>query len=280
MPLLLPQGAASAATALADGALAGHGFANLYALTARGDDATVRAVNAIKGRPADQVGSITGPPELITGVLDLDRLPPPLDPRTAESIIAAFFALGPLGLQGPAATGLPALLTSTDDVGRTAQIIGPGHDCPSNDFLRQAWHATGPLFVTSANQSRHRTGAFDTPAHYRADGLLQDFGHVPGFVLLAHPDEVAARARYPLHAPMSTSVLALHRVVRTAADPRPKLVLERHGSLPAHHIRTVLDGFGFGLALGPGATRRLEQRSYPEPHNDSERNDAVSSSAG
>ncbi|GAA2010245.1 hypothetical protein JL107_16825 [Nakamurella flavida] len=210
----------------------------------------------MKGRPSGQVGSITGPPELTSTVLNLDRLS--MSRATADAIIAALFALGPFGFRAPAATGLPRLLTSTGGDLTTAQIVGPGHACPSNAFLRRAWQQTGPLFVTSANQSRHRTGAADTPAHFRADGLPEDFGHVPRFVLLAHPDEAAARARYPLHEPMS--VLALHRVTQEAG--RSHLTLERHGSLPVEHIRAVLDEFGFGVTLGPHARTRLQQRDY------------------
>ncbi len=57
-----PRDADHAAQQLADGAIVAHGFANFYAITTRPDPDTVRRVNLLKGRPANQVGSITGPP--------------------------------------------------------------------------------------------------------------------------------------------------------------------------------------------------------------------------
>lgn len=71
-----PRDAAEAARLLADGAVVAHGFANFYAITTRPDLGTVRRVNLLKGRPADQVGSITGPAPVLTGAWDLDALPP------------------------------------------------------------------------------------------------------------------------------------------------------------------------------------------------------------
>ena len=79
-----------------------------------------------------------------------------------------------------------------------------------------------------------------------------------------HADEVAARADYPEHLPMSTTILGLHRVVRVQGDARPHLVLDRHGSLPAERVRTILAGFGYGLVLGPKAQTRLLLREYFE----------------
>ena len=146
----------------------------------------------------------------------------------------------------------------------TAQAIAPGYACPSNDFLARALHATGDdlLYITSANRSRHQTGADDSPAHYLAAGLRAEFGDQPGFVVVAHPDEAAARARYPRHLPMSTTILGLHTVVTRPDDPRPHLVLDRHGSLHASAVRAVLAEFGFGLVLGPRAQTRLLLRDY------------------
>ena len=67
---------------------------------------------------------------------------------------------------------------------------------------------------------------------------------------------------------MSTTILGLHRVVRVPGDPRPHLVLERHGSLPVDLVRRVLDEFGFGLVLGPRPTSRLLLRDYTERLSD------------
>jgi hypothetical protein len=134
---------------------------------------------------------------------------------------------------------------------RTTQVIAPGYACVSNRFLSRALDLVREdlLYVTSANRSRHLTGAPDEPAHWRADGLRTEFGSDPDFVVLAHPDEDAARRRYPLHAPMSTTILAFHKVANTGREVR--LVVERHGSLPIEQLRPVVERLGFGLDIAP-----------------------------
>lgn len=262
-----PVDAARAADQLAAGFVVAHGFANFYAITTRADAETVRRVNQLKGRPADQVGSITGPPAGLADAFDLTALPTGLSRRRALDLLDAFFTLGPFGFRGPAAAGVPDHLTASDSGIRTAQVIAPGYTCPSNDFLSRALRRTGDdlLYITSANRSRHLTGAEDSPAHWRAAGLFSEFGDEPGLVVVEHEDEAGARSRYPHHAPMSTTVLGLHRVVRVADDPRPQLILERHGSLPVDVVRSVLADLGYGLALGPGARHRLVARDYGPP---------------
>ena len=149
-------------------------------------------------------------------------------------------------------------------------MIAPGYACPSNAFLAAARRAVGDdlLYITSANRSRHLTGADDSPAHWRADGLRAEFGDQPGFMIIEHPDGALARAHYPRCLPMSTTILGLHRVVEVAGDPRPHLVLERHGSLGVDDVRDVLAAFGIGLVLGPRARTRLLQRDYTERMSD------------
>ncbi len=233
-------------------------------ITTRSDADTVRAVNLMKGRPPGQVGSITGPPAALTQTWDLDLLPDGLPVRTARTIVDTFFSLGPFGFRGPAADSVPSHLSELDGAIRTAQVIAPGYRCPSNVLLAAARRATGDgfLYITSANRSRHLTGAEDSPAHWRADGLRAEFGDTRGFLIVEHPDEAVARAVYPELLPMSTTILGLHRLVQVPGDPRPHLVLERHGSLPAERVRRVLAEFGYGLVLGPRATNRLLLRDY------------------
>ena len=259
-----PAACTAAARQLADGAVVANAFANFYVITTRGDVETVRRVNRMKGRPPDQVGSITGSPAALWEVWDLDRLPDGLDPRTLRTLIDTFFALGPFGFRGPAARSVPSHLTFPEGGISTAQVIAPGYGCPSNRFLAQARRACGDdlLYITSANRSRHLTGADDSPAHWRADGLLAEFGDEDRFLLLAHPDEAAARARYPRYLPMSTTVLGFHSVIRRPGDPRPHLILERHGSLAIAEVRAVLASLGFGLVIGPRAETRLQLRDY------------------
>ena len=253
-----------AAQALADGAVVAQAFGNFYVITTRADEPTVRGVNLMKGRPPNQVGSITGPPAALPEVWDFDRLPDRLPRRTARTLLDTFFTLGPFGFRGPAAADVPNHLTFPDGEITTAQVIAPGYACPSNAFLAAARRATGDdlLYITSANRSRHLTGADDSPAHWRADGLRAEFGDQPEFLIVEHDDEVAARDRYPQHLPMSTTILGLHTVREVPGDPRPHLVLERHGSLPAGIVRSVLAEFGFGLVIGPKAETRLLLRDY------------------
>lgn len=265
-PLLVtePADVRRAAQLLAEGRVIGQGFGNFYVITTRADAATVRAVNLMKGRPADQVGSITVPPERIPEVYDWTQLPPGLTRRSVLRVMDAFFAAGPFGFRGPAASHVAGHLTQPDAGVITAQVIAPGYVCPSNEFLTQAIEATGDqlLYITSANRSRHLTGADDSPAHWQAAGLVAEFGATPGFLVLHHPDEDAARARYPRYLPMSTTILGFHRRVDGGADRRPQLLLERHGSLDVDTVRATLDDLGFGLAVGPRAHTRLLLRDY------------------
>ena len=259
-----PTASTAAARQLGGGAVVAHAFANLYAITARCDAQTVRRVNAMKGRPPGQVGSITGSPAALWEAWDLDRLPDGLDPRRLRTLVDTFFSIGPIGFRGPAAPTVPLHLTLPEAGITTAQVIAPGYACPSNRFLGEAGRACedGMLYITSANRSRHLTGVDDSPAHWRADGLVADFGNEEGFLLLAHSDEAAARTRYPGYLPMSTTILGFHTIVRRPGDPRPHLILERHGSLSIADVRAVLASLGFGLMIGPGAETRLQLRDY------------------
>jgi len=253
-----------AAELLAAGAVVAHAFANFYVITTRGDADTVRRVNVMKGRPPSQVGSITGAPAALTEVWDFDKLPAGLSRRTVRCLLDAFFALGPFGFRGPAAASVPRQLSVLEGDIDTAQVIAPGYACPSNSFLSTAARLCPdePLYITSANRSRHLTGTDDSPAHWRADGLEAEFGTEDDFLVVAHENEAAARARYPHYLPMSTTVLSFHTVVRIPGDPRPHLILERHGSLPAAMVRRILADFGLGLVLGQKAQTRLLVRDY------------------
>ena len=207
-----PPDVARAAARLARGDVVAHGFANLYALTTMPDASTVRATNSLKGRPVGQVGSVTTTPSRMTSLWDLAALPPGLSSDAVHALLDALYGLGPCGFRGPAAEHVPRHLTSTDGGRATVQLIAPGYACPSNRFLAAALAVaqTPFLHITSANRSRHVTGATDEPAHSRAEALRAEVATVPRVVLLEH-DEDAARVRYPRHVPMSTTVLALDR---------------------------------------------------------------------
>jgi hypothetical protein len=96
-------------------------------------------------------------------------------------------------------------------------------------------------------------------AHYDLEGIQRDFGKRDGIVLIGHADEGLVRAGYPQYLPMSTSILAFHRIEQDERG-RPALLLERHGSLPVEEVRAVVAQHGFGLVLGAGARERLPMR--------------------
>jgi hypothetical protein len=252
---------------LGRGGVVAHAFANIYVISTSADARTVQRVNLMKGRPRDQVGSIITTRPHIEGLFDWSQLPDGLTRRTALEIIDALYSQGPFGFRGPAAIDIPAHMSSLDGNVRTTQIIAPGYSCPSNGFLDASLERLGEtiLYVTSANRSRHQTGAVEEPAHYEADGLSEDFSTEPDFLILRHRDEARARSHYPRYAAMSTTVLALHKLGTPDDQGRPTLIVERHGSLHLDDLQELVGQWGFGLALAPLATRRLTQRDYPTP---------------
>jgi hypothetical protein len=251
---------------LAAGALVGYGFANIYALATRPDADSVRSANVLKGRPPDQVGSIVTTPTRVPLVFDWARLPPELSVRAVLGLMDALFCLGPFGFRGPAADTLPHHLCQQDptSLARTTQVITPGFRCPSHTFVTSCLQRTRGdiLYITSANRSHHLTGAPEEPAHYRGDELADEFSGERDFLLLRHRDEADAEGRYPLHAPMSTTLVGFHRTAGRDADGRVQLVVERHGSLPFEDARRIARPFGIDLVLGPTAQQRLPRRRY------------------
>ena len=256
-----------AAHAVAAGGVVTHGFANFYAIVARPDRDVVVGINRMKGRPDDQVGSVTTTPIRIPMLFDWSKLPPGLNQHKVLALMDQLFELGPFGFRGPAAPHIWDHLTSPDDGVRTTQVIAPGYACYSNRFIARSLDLIGEdfLYITSANRSRHVTGAHDEPAHYRGSDIKAEFGKEEGFVVLRHPDEVAAQERYPLFAPMSTTILAFHRLGRPTPGGRPRLLVERHGSLHLDDLRPYVERLGFGLDLGPKAQTRLSERVYTHP---------------
>ncbi|MER8042895.1 hypothetical protein [Streptomyces sp. NPDC094032] len=251
------EGVPRAAGEVAAGYAVVHGFANFYAMTARADRAVVERVNLLKGRPAGQTGSVTTVPSALPGLFDWTRLPAELPRRQVRSLMEELYGLGPFGFRGPAAERVPGHLTAVQDGVPTVQVIAPGRACPSNAFFAAALERTGAefLFITSANRSR------ELP-HWRAEGVVADFGREPGLRILAHADDAAARRGYPHHEPVSTSVVSFHRAAGRGRSGLPALTLERQGSLSADHIRSVAANHGFALALAPAAAVRARARAY------------------
>jgi hypothetical protein len=259
-----PADVESVAQAIASGTVVGTAFGNFYVIVTRPDATAVRRVNVAKGRPIDQVGSITTAFERIPAMYDWSRLPAGVSMERIQGLMDALWSRGPFGFRGPAAEHVPDHLTQVDRGVRTAQVIAPGRMCPSNRLFSRAVGRLGTdmLYITSANRSRHLTGAEEEPAHWQAPDLAADFAHVPGFLLIEHRNEAAARAAYPGYAPTSVTLMSFHAVDRGPA--RPVLTIDRHGSLPIDEIRGVARLFGFDVTLGPAAQKRLRVRSYPQ----------------
>jgi hypothetical protein len=256
-----PTDVARTAAALANGSVVGTAFGNFYVIVSRPDAATVRRVNVTKGRPADQVGSITTAFDRIPGCYDWSALDPRLDQGRLRALMAHLHGRGPFGFRGPAAAHIPAHLTQVDQGIRTTQVIAPGRACPANALFESAVgeYGLGLLYVTSANRSRHLTGAEEEPAHWVGAALAADF---PDFLLVSHRDEATARVAYPGFTTTSVTLLSFHAPGGTAV--RPVLTVDRHGSLPIAEVRAVAARYGFEVVLGPTARRRLAVREYSE----------------
>ena len=254
-----------AASALALGCPLFYGFANFYVLAAHPHQASLERINRAKGRPPLQVGSITTIREHIPDLFDWHQLPKGLHKEQVLALIDAFYEMGPFGFRGPAARHIPDHLTSMAENGkRTTQLIASGYDCPSNRFLERALAhlEENYLFITSANISSHLTGQ-EEPAHYEMKEIQRAFEHQQGILMMRHPNEEEARARYRQYAPMSTSILGFYELY-TDEHGKPTLMIERHGSLPLDNIAEVLGAFGFGYVLGPKAQTRLAQHEHAQ----------------
>jgi tRNA A37 threonylcarbamoyladenosine synthetase subunit TsaC/SUA5/YrdC len=234
----------AAAEAAADGAALFYAFGNFCALAARPDLDTMRAMNRLKGRPDNQVGSVTTTPEKAASVFDWDQLPG-LSKRLVTAVMSDLHALGPIGFRGPAAAHIPDHLTQRDGETRTVQLISPGDKCPSNALIAEILERTSDeiLYITSANRSGDGSAA-----HCEMAEIQRDFGAEDNVVLIGHRNEAKIRRAYPLHRPCSTSIVAFHRGV---------LTLERHGSLHVSEIRNVAIRRGLALAIGDDAHERV-----------------------
>ena len=255
-----PDDRALAARATALGAAVFYSFGNFCAVAAHPSWESVRRVNLLKGRPENQVGSVTTTRDRYDVLFDWRALPAGLTRDAVLALMDDLYDLGPMGFRGPAAPLIPGHLTSLDAQTRTTQVIAPGHRCPSNALLAEILELVEDdfLFITSANVSSGVTGRVE-PAHYDLQGIQADFGGQDGVVLIGHRAEAKVRAAYPRHLPMSTSIVAFHKLGIDDAGA-PAIVLERHGSLDVPDVREAVARHGFGLVLEAGAHERLPMR--------------------
>ncbi|GGR27356.1 hypothetical protein [Streptomyces roseolus] len=259
-----PEDVREAAGAVAGGEAVAYGFGNVYALSCRPEREAVERVSRMKGRPAGRTASATTVPERVPAAFDWTRLPDGVPWQQVRSLMDELLGLGPVGLRGPASGRVPEALVAAGGDGPTVQVVATGTRCPSHAFLAAALALTGGDFlaVTSVNRSRHLTGRDHEPPHWRADGLVDEFGAEEGVRVLAHADEEAARRRHPFHRPTSVSIVAFHRTAGHTRSGLPALVLERQGSLSADHIRAIAANHGFGLFVAPRAVAPLAPRAY------------------
>ena len=240
----------AAAVATAGGAGMFYAFGNFCALAAAPDLETMRRMNRLKGRPLDQVGSVTTTPERAQLVFDWAGAG---GAREVDRVLMADLRkLGPIGFRGPAAALVPDHLTVMDADIKTAQVITPGDACPSNALVGDILDRLGEvlLFITSANTSSNVTRQVEA-AHFEMRAIQREFGHTPHVVLIGHRNERANRRRYPRHAPCSTSIIAFHREA---------LKLERLGSLDARPIMKIAARHGLNLAVADSALERVPSR--------------------
>ncbi|MCC6984067.1 MAG: citramalate synthase [Bauldia sp.] len=253
-----------AADAVSLGAAIFYSFGNFCAVAARPEHDSVVRVNLFKGRPENQVGSLSTTRPKFDALFDWSAVPAALPKERVRALMDDLFELGPFGFRGPAAAHIPAYLTSRDADIRTTQLIGPGYRCLSNELLAECLDRAGQefLFITSANVSKGVTGHVE-PAHYDMRGIAADFGKTDGVVFIAHRDEAAVRASYPQFLPMSTSIIAFHKLARDE-DGAPALILERHGSLGVEIVRAVVKRHELGLVPDEKAKERLPMRDAAE----------------
>jgi hypothetical protein len=234
----------AAAYATAHGEALFYAFGNFCALAARPELESLQAMNRLKGRPLDQVGSITTTPERAHLLFDWSGL----DRYRIAAVMDDLLELGPIGFRGATSDIVPEHLTSNG----TAQFISPGHMCPSNLLVGEILELIGQdlLYITSANQSSNSTGKIEA-AHCEMREIQREFGERDDVVLIGHTNERAVRRRYPDHRPCSTSIISFGEET---------LTLERLGSLGVPHIRRIAEQHGFKLEIADSARTRVPAR--------------------
>jgi hypothetical protein len=167
-----PDARAFAISAAALGAALFYSFGNFCAIAAHPDRRSVVRVNLLKGRPENQVGSVTTTRDRVDALFDWTELPEGLTRERVVALMDDFYALGPMGFRGPAGAAIPPQVATLDGEIRTTQLIAPGYRCPSNELLAAVLDRTGIdyLLITSANVSSGVTGRIE-PAHYDLRGI-------------------------------------------------------------------------------------------------------------
>ena len=204
----------------------GHSSRATYALFTRADSvlATGR-VNAIKGRPDDQVLAPSVIPGTISAVLDVAHchglaLAAQRHGTDAGSLARELMELGPVGLLGPAVPGLPSSVIGAGTVGQpTALVVGefPASE-PDNFYGLFVERVTGEHGVIVAGSSCNRS---KMPTYAGKDAAAAEADMVADVDLFVVARPARGRPR-PWHSTVSSTVL------NVTNDP---VTVTRHGSI-------------------------------------------------
>lgn len=270
-----------AAVYIAMGGRVMHPFGNILALTGHPHSMAVEQTNKVKGRPHNQTGSVTTPPEHFEKVFDVNNEAIPAElrgDRFLEIMHELFDAIGPFGVRGPASRKIIeqfGYLRQTNTGVFETQLIAVGGKCPSHGLLRRASEireqefgedsdVSHIFFITSANVSGNSTG-HEEPAHFyswHAANQMHDL-QIP---VLGHGSKEIERdvvlRQYGRLQPSSTTLVSLHKVVQ-GQDGEPSFVVERHGSADLDVVREIVSKYGFGI-ISSSSRNRLSVREYPE----------------
>src|SRR4051794_21068595 len=244
-----------AARAMALGAVVCHPFAHMYALAGHPAPLVGRHINELLGRAPEQAGSVITTRDYLADLFDWSKVPPPLSRARVLEMTDTLLGLGPFGFRGPAAPHLPDHLTSLEGEVRTVQVIGSGYRCASTRLLAHCLEAIDQPYLSISDEG----------AHARIEEVQRAYGDSPGVVLLAQPNEERVRRAYASYRQTPTTVLAIHKLARR--HPRPRLVIEREGSLQLEDVRLVLESLRLDVELAPG--RQQHAREKPEDPNES-----------
>ncbi len=181
-----------AATAIAFGTPVFHGSGPGYALSFHPDPEVVRAVGHGLGRPSTWVPAVTTTRSLLPTLVDPEVL--------TAAFLAALderLARGPVALTLPAASDVPAHLTTRVDGNATIEVVVPGARCASGDLLAAALERAGTtLLATTRPYTTCSTTGRRGPVFDRVADVQRTFGRMrPGAVVLAHRSEWRARRR-------------------------------------------------------------------------------------
>ncbi|MDT7744146.1 MAG: hypothetical protein QOE59_3224 [Actinomycetota bacterium] len=189
-----------AATAIAFGTPVFHGSGPGYALSFHPDVEVVRSVRHALGRPSSWVPAVTTTRSLLPTLVDAEALDVPLPELMAA--LDERLVRGPVALTLPAASDVPAHLTTRVDGVATIEVVVPGERCASAAFLAATLERAGiGLLATTRPYATCPTTGRRGPVLERVSDVQRTFGRMrPGAVVLAHRSEWRARRRHsPLH---------------------------------------------------------------------------------